>query len=348
MQKSTAAISWVEQHAMPWLTPQVFKQGPDEALAKVPLFGDGPKRVRFRHIIHIYDDASVSGDTSILPITFETVERARGFAEPDVPVTCVAVTFPEDAARAPAGFVRAPALSRSVNEVAQFAIPRPLPLLFDILRNGVSAPLPVGLTPAYPDEIEFVIMTNADIHLQPAFYRVIAELVGQGYDVITVNRRSIDADPQNHALAARYWAERGRDHPGFDCFVFPSKMMADMVSSDSCCGAGNVMRSLLFNLVAHARRFLMLTHAQMTFHLGDDQYWAAERFADYADFNIAQAQSVIAALAQDAKKGERLAAFIAAHESAVFRRMLPTAKATWRGLTRRLSAYARARYRDRS
>jgi hypothetical protein len=63
--------------------------------------------------------------------------------------------------------------------------------------------------------------------------------------------------------------------------------------------------------------------------------------ADYADFNIDQARSVIATSAEDAKKSERLAAFIAAHETEVFRRMLPTYKPTWRDLTRRLSAMPR-------
>jgi hypothetical protein len=59
-------------------------------------------------------------------------------------------------------------------------------------------------------------------------------------------------------------------------------------------------------------------------------------------------RSVIATSAEDAKKSERLAAFIAAHETEVFRRMLPTYKPTWRDLTRRLSAYAKARYRPHS
>jgi hypothetical protein len=36
-------------------------------------------------------------------------------------------------------------------------------------------------------------------------------------------------------------------------------MLDHFVKARSCCGAGHVMRSLLFNLVAHARRFLMLT-----------------------------------------------------------------------------------------
>jgi hypothetical protein len=330
---------------MPWLTPVVFKQGPDESLTNLPRFGDGAKKIRFRHIIHIYNDTTVPENTAVLPITFDTVERARRFAGPDYPVTCVAVTFPEDVGLVPASVVTAPALDRYVTDVAQFAVPRPLPLLFDILKNGVSPPLAgratsplhlgrlvgclFGAAPQgkqereYQEEVEFLILTNADIHLQPAFYLVLAEFIEQGYDVITVNRRTIATDPSSRAFSPHFWAERGSDHGGLDCFVFPTRMMADFVRSHSCCGAGHVMRALLFNLVAHARRFLMLTHAQMTFHLGDDRHWADPRFADYQEFNIAQAQSVIATLAENHEKAERLAAFITAHEMEVFRKTLP-------------------------
>jgi hypothetical protein len=337
------------QKTMPWLTPIVFKQGQDEALSRLPRFGDGPNRIRFRHIIHPYNDVAVPQNTAILPITFDTVERARQFAKPDYRVTCVAVTFPEDIELVPAGVVRGPTLQRDVTDVAEFAIPRHLPLLFDILKNGVSVALSDGERPASPhrlermfdrllrkpstpespvaplDEVEFLILTNSDIHLQPAFYSVLAVLIEQGYDVITVNRRTIDVDPQDRSSSPLHLAEHGSDHPGLDCFVFPTRMMESFVPSECCCGAGHVMRSLLFNLVAHSRRFLMLTHAQMTYHLGDDRYWAEPQFDDYLKFNIAQAQSVIAAFAKDPGKTKRLADFIAIHESEVFRDALPSA-----------------------
>ena len=74
------------------------------------------------------------------------------------------------------------------------------------------------------------------------------------------------------------------------------------------------MRSLLFNLVARARRFLMLTQAHLTFHLGDDQYGQDPKFSDYEHFNIAEAENVIATLARDPDKAKRLADFIAVHE----------------------------------
>ena len=220
-------------------------------------------------------------NTAVQSITFATIDIARRLAEPNYPVTCVVVAYPEDIDLIPASFVTAPTLQRVVTDVAHFTAQRPLPLLFDILRNGSSSPAPSGKRSprrafsrlieawrstgsshgsrvTFPDETEFLIMTNSDIHLQPSFYYVVAEFIQQGYEVITINRRTIDVDQQHRSFSPLFFAERGNDHPGFDCFIFPLQMMKSFATSDSCCGAGQVMRSLLFNLVAHARRFLML------------------------------------------------------------------------------------------
>ena len=53
---------------MPWLTPVVFKQTA-ETLTELPRFGDGPKAVRFRHIVHAYKDKAVPANTAIQSIT---------------------------------------------------------------------------------------------------------------------------------------------------------------------------------------------------------------------------------------------------------------------------------------
>lgn len=101
--------------------------------------------------------------------------------------------------------------------------------------------------------------------------------------------------------------------------MFPASMLKNFVLSDSCCGAGQVVRSLLFNLVAHAGRVLMLTRAHLTFHLGNDVAWRNPALADYISFNIRQAELVVAALAKDPDKAKRLGDFITAHEDENYR-----------------------------
>jgi hypothetical protein len=119
----------------------------------------------------------------------------------------VAITYPEDVGLVPAGVVVAPPLKRVVTVVARFAIPRALPLLFDIIDAGLSAPAPQN---PGTHSVEFVILTNSDIHLQPPFYRVVGELIRRGYDVVTINRRTIDAAPGG-ALVHTPLYSRARD-----------------------------------------------------------------------------------------------------------------------------------------
>jgi hypothetical protein len=313
---------------MPWLTPVVFKQAAGEPLTRLPRFDDGPRHIRFRHLVHAYRDLATPANTDVQSITFDTIAKARHFAQPDYPVTCVAVTYPDDADLIPADVVVAPFLRRVVTDVVRFAVPRPLPLLFDVLRNGMAAPVEEHRDPS---RVEFVVLTNSDIHLQPPFYRVVAELIRRGYDAITINRRTIDAGLSERAFTPLFMAEPGHEHAGFDCFVFPSEMFERFASNNACCGAGGVMRSLLFNLAAHAGRFLMLTQAHLTFHLGDDLHWKDQTFADYIEFNWAEVRSLAASLAKDPDKAKRLIEFIEAHESKKIRGEMRAILSTERG-----------------
>lgn len=315
---------------MPWLTSNVFKQGPGEPLMHLPESGKGKRAIRFRHIIHAYRDHQLPQNTAVQEITFESVRDAARYAGSDYDVSCVAVVFDEDSDLIPSGVVKAAPLTRVAGDVAQFQVPRPLPLLFDVLNLGVAAelPRPDSRGPAkgvlhrlgfgrqthdsggdQPAE-EYIVLTNSDIHLQPTFYKVIGAMIDRGFDVITVNRRTVHADLGSRTFSPLFLADHGENHPGFDCFVFPRSMMDGFAQSLSCCGAGHVMRSLIFNLVANAERFAMLTEAHLTYHLGDDRVWNADKFSDYIDFNIAQARSVIASLVSEPIKGKRLTEFL--------------------------------------
>lgn len=300
---------------MPWLTTTVFKQDQGESLFALPTFAGGATNLRFRHIVHAYDDKDLPANTHVQAITFRTMRDAIALAGPDLPVRAVAVTFPEDRHLVPAGIVSAPMLRRDVGTVAEFATRRPLPLLFDILDQGLATDA------GFDDDgrVEYIVLTNSDIHLQPYFYRVLADLVGKGWDAFSVNRRTLDVGTDQRDYSALHFAEAGKDHGGFDCFVFPAAMLPRFTRSDCCCGVGYVMRSLMFNLVAQSPRYLMVTGAHLSFHLGDDRKWQVRAYDEYLDFNLAQARSVIAAVADDARKFARLADFIRAHEDDPFK-----------------------------
>lgn len=295
---------------MPLSTPGLFRQGRDEPLARLPRFDDGPTQVSLTHLLHAYVDEAVPANTSVQSLTFESIRTAARMAAPSVATSCVAVTFPHEAQLCPSDWVVVPALNRVVTDLATFREARRLPLLFDILDLGVAADVRRRETAA---EADYIVLTNSDIHIQPYFYLAVAELIRIGYDVITINRRTIERHPGSDAGLALMYGDYGTDHPGFDCFVFPRQLYERFAKSHACVGAGMVMRSLLFNLAAHARRFAMLTSAHLTFHIGDDKAWERERFQDYVDFNARQAFEVAVKLAGDRVKAEKLAAFMRAN-----------------------------------
>ncbi|MEI9993611.1 MAG: hypothetical protein WDM91_03365 [Rhizomicrobium sp.] len=301
---------------MPQLTPSFFRQDRKELLADLPRFADGPRNVRFRHIVHPYVDRSTPFNTEVQAITFETI-RIAAAAAPDIATRCVCVTLADEGHIVPPDCLAVPGLTRMAGDVAPFKHPRPLPLLFDSIDLGVAADIGAA------DGEEFVIFTNSDIHLLPHFYRSIARLIAEGYDVITVNRRVIPRQPGDARDLALMFADYGKDHPGFDCFVFPARLYPAFVKSNACVGAGMVMRSLLFNLAALAGRFLMLTTPHLTFHIGEDSFWVNPKYADYVDFNLRQAQEVVAGFAARSPEREKLAGFLRANgEKKVFRRQL--------------------------
>jgi hypothetical protein len=183
----------------------------------LPRFGDGPGAIRFRHIIHAYRDHSLPQNTQVQAITFDSVRRAARFAADDVSAHCVAVTYVQDADLVPWSAILAPYLTRSVGDLAEFAIARHLPLLFDVLDHGCVPQLPGDAD----DLADYVILTNSDIHVQPGFYSVLAALIRQGYDVITVNRRTLDVPVEERDYSALFLADGGQDHPVSTASSFP-------------------------------------------------------------------------------------------------------------------------------
>jgi hypothetical protein len=289
------------------LTRNYFVTGPDEDIADIPRYGDGPRRVRITHILHPFENPHSEHHKATQELTFETMRVAARTALPSVPVRLVCVTLPGEAHVVPPDFIAAPPLSRTVLDMAQFRTPRRLPLLFDILENGLS----LSEQPAaIPDCEDYVVLTNADIHLQPHFYLSIVDLISAGYDVMTINRRTIPGCAPRLSELPLMYGETGSDHPGVDCFVFPRQMYAAFVRNNACVGMLNVMRGLVFNLAVNARRYLVLTRARLTFHIGDDRTWDNARYDDYRRFNMEESKKVVCALAGNQAAAENFVAFL--------------------------------------
>ena len=204
----------------------------------------------------------------------------------------------------PAGFLASRPLTRTVLALKSFNVSRSLPLVFDILEAGAES--------AYQDG--FLVLTNTDICLMPNFYRSIQALLSRGIDCLIVNRRTVGQLPtygSDHGVAM---TEVGYRHGGFDCFVFPVAWVQHFVRSEACVGAGGVMQSLLFNLVALAKKMLIMRDAHLTYHFGNDESWTDSKLHDYIEFNLDQARSVLSRLCQEERNHALLSAFCRAHQ----------------------------------
>jgi len=254
-----------------------------------------------RHVLNPYLCPPDSEGDRIQRLSLQTIAIARTASM--APVSVAAVHYMDEPLALPDGFESRPALRRSVLDLATFEVPRRLPLLFDVLDCGVEG--------AAPDS--YVIFTNMDIALLPSFYASVQRLIGLGFESLLINRRTIYKYGFDPSLLPLMFADIGEPHDGFDCFVFPVRLLRNFVKAPVCIGAPDVARALLFNLVALSGRVLILRDAHLTFHLGDDKGWARPEFADYHAHNRAASQSVIDRHCADPARRELLQTFCAVH-----------------------------------
>ena len=280
---------------MPHVTANFCRQERNESLADVPRYGDGPRQVRITHVLNPYR-ARTEHERALQELTFETVRIAARVAAPAIEVRCVCVTQPNETGIVPPDFIAAETLTRTVLDVATFNVPRAMPLIFDVLDRGVGV---IENPPELSGCEDFIVFTNMDIHLQPYFYRVIAEFINAGYDMIDVHRRIIPHYAPTLDQLPSMFAESGLHHGGLDCIVFPRQKYQSFVKNHACIGMSLVMKGVLFNCAMQARRFLVLSNSRLTFHLGNDRAWSNPRFKDYENFNFSESIRVVSAISKD-------------------------------------------------
>jgi len=287
------------------ISPNVFVQMQGESIYAACERSHHNSRVRHRflHVVNPFFAPPGSEDDKIQQLTIRTIGLAQAFV-PTGTVKPVAITFPDEHVSLPQTFPSLKTLQRSVLDVSSFKLPRRLPLLFDIMACGLAA----------ADDQDYVIFTNVDICLMPHFYGSLQRFLNLGFESLIVNRRTIakfSLDPQ---LLPLMYADYGQSHNGFDCFVFPRRLFDRFVQSHVCVGAPDVMRALIFNLVALSESVLILRDAHLTFHLGDDKTWDNPALTDYFEHNRRCSQEVLAGHSRDQQRRELLRNFCQAHQ----------------------------------
>lgn len=230
-----------------------------------------------RTIAHILNPFKIEKGSNLYlaqQVTFRTLETAREFAKGQVDVTIYTAQFPQDRPIIPDSFHFTTDLDRTILNIKSFKVPRPLPLIKDILDRIYSA-----------TGAEYLIYTNADIALMPFFYSTVDAIIEAGFDGFVINRRTLSESYTSLNDLPKMYSDLGESHRGYDCFVFRREVYPKYLLGDICVGMAWVGRALLANVLAHSHRFVEIRDKHFTFHLGDDQLWRNPSYNDYMNHN---------------------------------------------------------------
>lgn len=183
--------------------------------------------------------------------------RAKNEAQSIVSIELLTAQFSEDRNMVVEGFRPTEDLDRSVLDLESFEKPMKLPLIADILRRLYEE-----------SDADYLIYTNVDIGLYPNFYLEVNRFINQGLDAFIINRRRLEAKFTEVNQLKDIYEEKGKKHPGFDCFVFKRELYPEIQLADVCIGVPFIEITFGQNLFALAKNFKLFENEFLTFHIG--------------------------------------------------------------------------------
>ena len=241
------------------------------------------KKRSFFHVVNPLTPKSTSDLSYAQPVTLRSMQQSASFAQiadNNIDVIQLAAAFAEDIASIPDSFVTLPYLDRDVTDLSDFDLPRPLPILWDILERTAEY-----IKSAETPGSNYIIYTNIDIGTMPQFYMLVDKIAESGIDAFCINRRTVSNQLRDLDSIPLLSSDYGEKHPGFDCIVFDARLFDEFCPFQTCLGAIHVMRPLL-NLMALAEKFHIFTELHATYHIGNDAVWCDSRFHDYEKYNM--------------------------------------------------------------
>ncbi|MEQ9287548.1 MAG: hypothetical protein RIG77_11595 [Cyclobacteriaceae bacterium] len=217
-------------------------------------------------LIHIINPVKVGENSDLFiaqPITFQSLIRAKGFCGSPQNIELLSAQFEEDQAIIPDFIDTTPDLTRSILEHGHVNTKKKLPFIKDILDRAYNN----------SREGDYIIYSNVDIALQPFFYEFVFKKIGVGLDAFVVNRRTISKSYSGVDNMNEMYSEIGKEHPGFDCFIFSREIYKEFVLGEAVLGANWIGRVLILNLIAFSQNFKLFNDRILTFHIGDDMAW---------------------------------------------------------------------------
>lgn len=219
------------------------------------------------HIINPYKAPVGSENAIAQPITLLSIKNATKHKSGKYSIELYAAIIKGDENLVPEGF-KILYLNRTLTAVADFKAPRTLPLIGDIIHLLLS-----------DSKADYFVYTNIDIGLQPYFYEKVSTEIEKGYDSLVINRRGISDQFNSVSQMDEIYKQKGKDHPGYDCFVFKRSTAEKFVFKNICLGIPRFERTFVLNLICFSQKILFLEKEILTFHIGETiiKSWGDEK-----------------------------------------------------------------------
>ena len=212
---------------------------------------------RIAHIINLFQPSDNSDLKLAQEVTIASMIRARSEYKNSPKVQLLSAQTEYDRKVVPPEFVATKNLNRDVSALAHFNGKMQLPILKDILDRAYDE-----------SDAEYIIYSNVDIGVQPHFYDAVNEMIEAGHDAFMINRRRISEKFKSAEELDEMYSERGKKHPGFDCFVFKRELYPKFSLAEVCIGVPFVEITLSQNLFCFAEKPKVFTNEYLTFHIG--------------------------------------------------------------------------------
>jgi hypothetical protein len=209
------------------------------------------------HIINIFQPAETSDLKLAQDVTIASMIRAKSCSSKPERVQLLSAQVEADLQMVPNEFKATSVLTRDVTSMQAFSKKMHLPILDDILSRLYEE-----------SDAEYLIFSNVDIGVQPHFYDAVNDMIDAGHDAFMINRRRIEEKFTSVDELGQMLSEKGKSHPGFDCFVFKRELYPKFSLADVCIGVPFIEITLSQNLFCFAENPKVFRDEYLTFHIG--------------------------------------------------------------------------------
>ena len=214
-------------------------------------------KLHFAHIINTVSPADNASLERVQANTMKTMVVASESAKNKVVVDLLSAQYEDARNFLPAEIKATTDLTTSAADQKELGTNKRLPLIREILSRLEES----------SDATHF-IYTNLDICLMPFFYESVAGYIEKGHDAMVINRRRISDSFIEEKNLSEAFAESGKKHPGFDCFVFSRALLKKFVLKDIYISTPPAGTDLFHNIFAFGENPVLLTDKHLTFHIG--------------------------------------------------------------------------------